>query len=85
MHNAPPAGDAEPSFGGRRTDDAGAPASEELRAVVRDRLDDVDDLVSRYAAQVSAFDDHQGSAGRGPAREGAHASSCCCGSSAACT
>lgn len=60
MHNAHPARDSEPSSGGRRADDAGAPASEELRAVVRDCLDDADDLASRYVAQVSTFDDDQG-------------------------
>ncbi|MGW7469764.1 hypothetical protein ACWGJT_35150 [Streptomyces xantholiticus] len=60
MHNAHPARDSEPSSGGRRADDAGAPASEELRTVVRHCLDDADDLVSRYVAQVSTFDDDQG-------------------------
>ncbi|MDQ1006345.1 hypothetical protein QFZ82_000830 [Streptomyces sp. V4I23] len=73
MHNAPPTGDGGPAFGGRRADEAGAPPSEELRALVRDCLDDVDDLVGRYVARVSSFDDYQGTVSAEDLRETARA------------
>lgn len=52
MHNSPPAGPPAPE-----TSDPGPPA--ELRALVRDCLDEVDELVDRYTAEVAAFDDYR--------------------------
>ncbi|MFE3449515.1 PucR family transcriptional regulator [Nonomuraea sp. NPDC059194] len=54
-------------------EDTGAPASEELRALVRDCLDDVDDLVGRYVVQVAELDGYQGTVPAEELRETARA------------
>ncbi|MDT0379093.1 helix-turn-helix domain-containing protein [Streptomyces sp. DSM 42041] len=53
MHNTPP------PRGGAGDTAAPGPPSAGLRALVRDCLDDVDALVDRYTAEVSAFDDYR--------------------------
>ncbi|MGW5687862.1 PucR family transcriptional regulator [Nonomuraea sp. NPDC003754] len=64
MHNPP-------NVDGR--DDTGAPASEELRALVRDCLDDVDELVSRYIPNVATLDGYEGTVSAEELRDTARA------------
>ncbi|MFF3285860.1 helix-turn-helix domain-containing protein [Streptomyces sp. NPDC003023] len=45
---------------GSGSGDGGLAVAPELRALVRDCLDDLDDLVERYVPEVSAFDDYEG-------------------------
>ncbi|MFI2409726.1 PucR family transcriptional regulator [Streptomyces sp. NPDC018947] len=56
MHNAP---NTEPARTPPAGGDGSAPVPPELRTLVRDCLDDLDDLVGRYVPEVSAFDDYR--------------------------
>ncbi|MGY3202375.1 PucR family transcriptional regulator [Streptomyces sp. TE5632] len=59
MHNAPDIDGPAPTPADRPAGDGGASVSPELRTLVRDCLDDLDDLVRRYVPEVSAFDDYE--------------------------
>ncbi|WP_328665461.1 helix-turn-helix domain-containing protein [Streptomyces sp. NBC_00322] len=59
---------------GRRADDAAIPVPSALRALVRDCLDEIDDLVGRYLSHVSEFDGYQGTVPAEDLRETARAS-----------
>ncbi|MEV0693278.1 helix-turn-helix domain-containing protein [Streptomyces sp. NPDC050388] len=60
MHNAPDIDGPAHTLTARPAGDGGASVSPELRTLVRDCLDDLDDLVEHYVPEVSAFDDYQG-------------------------
>ncbi|WP_406726930.1 helix-turn-helix domain-containing protein [Streptomyces sp. GD-15H] len=59
MHNAPDVDDPVRTPAARPGGDGGASVLPELRTLVRDCLDDLDDLVGRYVPEVSALDDYE--------------------------
>ncbi|MCX4537942.1 helix-turn-helix domain-containing protein (plasmid) [Streptomyces sp. NBC_00841] len=59
MHNPPNADDLGRASATRPGGDVGAPVPAELRALVRDCLDELDELIGHYVAEVSAFDDYR--------------------------
>ncbi|MDR3083768.1 MAG: helix-turn-helix domain-containing protein [Streptomyces sp.] len=73
MHNPPSIDDLVGASVPRPGEEAGTPVSAELRALVRDCLDDLDALVVLYVAEVSAFEDYRSTVAHDDLRDTARA------------
>ncbi|GAA3368054.1 helix-turn-helix domain-containing protein [Streptomyces sannanensis] len=73
MHNPPDLDGPFRAPAARPGGDGGASVPPELRALVRDCLDHLDELVGRYVREVSAFDDYEATVPPEDLREAARA------------